>query len=58
MLTLSENASGQAHGAFNLGELIGMHGLPGLIPLFVIWGVAAFLWIRMNHAEQRAATRC
>ena len=58
MLTLSENASGQTHGAFNLGELIGMHGLPGLIPLFVIWGVAAFLWIRMKHAEQRAATRC
>jgi len=56
MLTLSENASGQAHGAFNLGELIGMHGLPSLIPLFLIWGAAASLWIRMNHAEQQAAT--
>ena len=56
MLTLSENAGGQAHGAFNLGELIGMHGLPSLIPLFVIWGVAAFLWRRLNQVEQRAAT--
>jgi hypothetical protein len=57
VLTLSENASGQAHGAFNLGELIGMHGLPSLIPLFVIWGVAAFLWRGMNHVEQRAVRR-
>lgn len=54
MLTRSETAGGQAHGAFNLGELAGLHGLPSLIPLFVIWGLAAFLWTRMNHAEQRA----
>jgi hypothetical protein len=58
MLKLSENAGGQSYGAFNLGELIGMHGLPSLIPLFVIWGVAAFLWIQLNQAEQRAATNC
>ena len=56
MLTLSETAGGKAHGAFNLGELAGLHGLPSLIPLFVIWGSAAFLWSRMNHSEQRGAT--
>jgi hypothetical protein len=55
MLTLSETAGGQAHGAFNLGELAGLHGLPSLIPLFVVWALAAFLWSRMNHAERRAA---
>jgi hypothetical protein len=58
MLTLSEMAGGQAHGAFNLGELAGLHGLPSLIPLFVIWGLAAFLWTRMNQAEQRRETIC
>jgi hypothetical protein len=51
MLTPSETAGGQAHGAFNLGELAGLHGLPSLIPLFVIWGLAAFLWTRMNHPK-------
>ena len=56
VLTLSENAGGQTHGAFNLGELMGLHGLPSLIPLFVIWGLSAFVWKRMDHAEQRAAT--
>jgi hypothetical protein len=58
MLTPSEMAGGQAHGAFNLGELAGLHGLPSLIPLFVMWSLAAFLWRRMNHAERRAATHC
>ena len=57
MLTSSE-AGTQGHGAFNLGELAGLHGLPSLIPLFVVWGVATFLWSRMNHAEQRAAENC
>ena len=52
MLTSTE-AWGQAHGAFNLGELIGLHGLPSLIPLFVLWGLSAFLWTWMNKAERR-----
>ena len=55
MLALSERSEGHAYGAFNLGELTGLHGLPGLIPLFLIWALAAFLWTRTNHAEQRAA---
>jgi hypothetical protein len=56
MLTLSETVGAQAHGAFNLGELAGLHGLPSLIPLFLSWALAAFLWTRANHAEQRAGT--
>jgi hypothetical protein len=54
MLTSSETET-QGHGAFNLGELVGLHGLTSLIPLFLVWGVATFLWNRMNHAERRAA---
>lgn len=52
VLTLSEDPTGHAHGAFNLGELAGLHGLASLIPLLAVWGLAAALWIRMNRAEQ------
>jgi hypothetical protein len=51
MLMISEDPTGRAHGAFNLGELAGLHGLPSLIPLLAVWGVAAILWARMNRAE-------
>lgn len=51
MLMISEDPTGRAHGAFNLGELAGLHGLPSLIPLLAVWGVAAMLWARMNRAE-------
>jgi hypothetical protein len=55
MLTSSETEK-QGHGAFNLGEIVGLHGLPSLIPLFVFWGLAAFLWRRTNKAEQGMTT--
>jgi hypothetical protein len=35
--------------AFNLGRLLGLRGLFSLIPLFVMWGVATFLWSRMRR---------
>jgi hypothetical protein len=44
MLTISEEPTGHAHGAFNLGELAGLHGLASLIPLLAVWGLAAVLW--------------
>ena len=31
------------HAAWNLGELAGLHGLPSLLPLGIIWAVAAWL---------------
>jgi hypothetical protein len=46
MLTVTEAASGQ-YGAFNLGQLMGLHGLASLIPLFAMWGAAALLWRRI-----------
>ena len=50
MLTVSEAGSGGKYGAFNLGQLVGLHGLASLIPLLVVWGVAA-VWWRMGRVE-------
>jgi hypothetical protein len=50
MLTISEDPTGHAHGAFNLGELAGLHGLASLIPLFAAWGMAAGLWVWLDRA--------
>jgi len=54
MLKSSEDPTGHAHGAFNLGELLGLHGLVSLIPLLAAWSLAAFVWIWVNRAEQAA----
>lgn len=48
MLTAAE-AKGK-YGAFNLGQLIGLNGLASLIPLVVIWGLAAMGWARMRRS--------
>ena len=40
-------------GAFNLGQLIGLHGLASLIPLMVIWTLAALLWWRISRGQRR-----
>ena len=49
MLTLAESGSSGGYGAFNLGQLLGLHGLASLIPLFVVWTVAALLWMRIRR---------
>jgi hypothetical protein len=51
MLTVAEAGSRGEHGAFNLGQWMGLRGLASLIPLFVIWGVGAGLWWRMTRGE-------
>jgi hypothetical protein len=48
MLTVGETGSNAEYGALNLGQLIGLHGLASLIPLFAVWGIAALLWICMR----------
>ena len=40
-----------AAGAFNLGQIIGLHGLASLIPLIAMWGVVAAAMTRL--ARQR-----
>ncbi len=46
MLLASEANGGYA--AFNLGQLIGLRALPSLLPLVVVWGVAALIWARVR----------
>lgn len=52
MLTATESAAGK-YGAFNLGQLLDLHGLASLLPLFGIWAVAGWLWHRIQHATTR-----
>jgi hypothetical protein len=54
VLIPAEQGTNQVHGAFNLGELAGLHGLASLIPLFAIWGLTAVLWAGMNRAVHSA----
>jgi hypothetical protein len=54
MLTAAEDIPFGTHGAFNLGQLLGLHGLASLIPLFVLWGLAFFLWKRLDSASAGA----
>ena len=47
MLTPAEDASGaHLHGAFNIGQLMGLHGLTSLIPLLFAWAIAGWVWMR------------
>jgi hypothetical protein len=46
MLTPAEAGSG--FGGFNLGQLMGLHGLASLLPLLAIWGIAGVLWLRIR----------
>ena len=57
MLAPSDIDAGGAHGAFNLGQLLGLRGLPSLLPLMLFWGLAILLWIRMmKPAKAQART--
>lgn len=49
MLLANEAAGG--FGAFNLGQLLGLHGLASLLPLLVMWGVTTSLLIRFRRAS-------
>lgn len=47
MLTVTEAAGG--YGAFNLGQLLGLHGLASLIPLLAFWAVGIWTWFRFQR---------
>jgi hypothetical protein len=51
MLTAAEDVPFGSHGAFNLGQLAGLHGLASLIPLLVLWGLAVMAWKRLGPAN-------
>jgi hypothetical protein len=46
VLAVFEDLGG--HGAFNLGERAGLHGLASLLPLLLVWGLAILLWTRLK----------
>ncbi|HYM75454.1 MAG TPA: hypothetical protein VE377_05690 [Candidatus Dormibacteraeota bacterium] len=47
MLTAAEAGGGD--GAFNLGQRIGLHGIASLIPLLLVWGATAGIWLRFRR---------
>jgi hypothetical protein len=53
MVTVAEAGSNAEYRAFNLGQLIGLHGLASLIPLFALWGIAGLVWRRMGRVQRR-----
>jgi len=59
MLTVAEAGTTGRYGAFNLGQLMGLHGLATLTPLIAMWIVAGLLWLRItrsNHAPEKPAS--
>ena len=54
VLIPAEQGTNHVHGAFNLGELAGLHGLASLMPLFAVWALAVVLWSWINRAEDHA----
>ena len=43
--------AGGGYGAFNLGQMIGLHGIASLIPLVAMWGVMVGIWVRICRAR-------
>lgn len=48
---LTREIAGENHGAFNLGELAGLHGLFSLLPLVAMWALALWAWFRMERVN-------
>jgi hypothetical protein len=55
MLAPSDADFGGDHGAFNLGQLVGLRGLLSLLPLLLSWGLATVAWIRLKKAADAQA---
>jgi hypothetical protein len=57
MLTVAEAGSSAEYGAFNLGQLVGLHGLASLMPLLAMWAAAALLWRRITRMPRRESVK-
>jgi hypothetical protein len=57
MLTVAEAGTSGNYGAFNLGQLMGLRGLAGLIPLLVVWTLAALLFWRLQRSAEVSSHR-
>jgi hypothetical protein len=49
MLTVAEARGG--YGAFNLGQMLGLHGLASLVPLVAMWGLASLVGAKLGSKE-------
>ncbi|MGA8492452.1 MAG: hypothetical protein WB711_18645 [Terriglobales bacterium] len=54
VLIPAEQGTNHVHGAFNLGQLAGLHGGASLIPLLAIWTIATVLWTGINRIDGAA----
>jgi hypothetical protein len=57
MLTVAEAGTGGQHGAFNLGQLTGLHGLTSLIPVIAMWLAAVLIWRRLRSSCSRISEK-
>ena len=54
VLLPTEQGTNSVHGAFNLGEILGLHGLASLVPLLGVWALAAVVWMWIDREFKRA----
>jgi hypothetical protein len=57
ILTVAEAGTSGNYGAFNLGQLMGLRGLASLIPLLVMWTLAALLFWRLQRSAEVSSHR-
>jgi hypothetical protein len=53
MLAPSDADAGGEHGAFNLGQLVGLRGLLSLLPLLLFWGLVTLAWARIIERDKK-----
>jgi hypothetical protein len=47
----------KVHEAFNLGQLVGLHGVPSLIPLLSFWCLSALILMRIGQPQGEGSGR-
>ena len=57
MLAPSDPGTDEPHGAFNLGQLAGLKGLASLLPLVIVWILAALWWGKLEARDPKLAFR-
>ena len=53
MLAPFDADADDAPGAFNLGQLMGLHGLASLLPLLAVWALAGMVWVKTKECGEK-----
>jgi hypothetical protein len=53
MLAPFDADTDDAPGAFNLGQLMGLHGLASLLPLLAVWALAGMVWVKTKECGEK-----